>query len=108
MGTVTEETLHSILGHFVGSHHWHNFTKRVQVETREEDLASLESHESLLSFPRNPELWRQVTHCGVVDSNEHMVRLEVCGHSFVYNQIRKVIGMGEFDWKPLLFVLFFI
>lgn len=77
-GDKEKERFNRILGHYVGTHNFHNFTTR----TKAEDPSA---HRFIVSFDANT----IVTVEGI-----EFVKCEVVGQSFMLHQIRKMIGLA--------------
>lgn len=76
---ATMKRLSDALATFVGTHNFHNYTRRLR-------FSDMQSKRYIMDFTVDP---KSVTVEGM-----EFVRITVVGQSFLYNQIRKMIGMA--------------
>lgn len=89
------------LSAFCGTHFFHNFTRGARrkhgAHALPENMASPESTlpDSLMSTGRrsgNSSLRRTILHCGIESEDDRYFHVRIAGQSFIYNQIRAMIG----------------
>jgi tRNA pseudouridine(38-40) synthase len=91
INTKTMEEVRASLQHnlaaFCGTHFFHNFTRG---SARKHGAHALPEN---MGFGRgHSSLRRSILHCGIEDENERYFHIRIAGQSFIYNQIRAMVG----------------